>query len=352
MLIEVLSKSREALPPPSPYRDEEAPHSVEPLDDQLVKAVASGRTLPRFVSIDGSSRSLFTPTFSIHIASVAVYGASPGAPSTCPGDLGLAAPYLAVRAPRGVLKEVEARFPFVKVSHNNRYFDEGYRDEDDIAELLRTSLENEALGLALGQGGESVVVVDGPLYLSHMAIADVAAKRLEILGKGARAVGVVKRVENSAKLCRGEVLEALGLAVDRGRCNDAYVAQRLGRGLGFTLIGPFKLRWEHKGLMQYMFRDVVFWYVNAMGFVYRVEALAESADEGIVEALAKSTTERGVPYPIDVVDRYAKRVTASLLVFLGERARARGVSPTYDSEQAIVQALQELAGYVGGGSAR
>lgn len=332
-LLNVLAYSDSALPPPRPREEGLFDVEVEAGGGRLVKRVDRYPTLPSFIAIDGSSRRVSTPGFSIHVAGVAAHGVRPGLPLTYPGKWDLGESFIAVRAPRSALKRLEG-LPYVMVSHGGRYFDESFVVEDDISDLLRGALENAALRRALEEAGGDYVIVDGPIYITHKSVEDVAIKRLEIVADSRGVVGVVKRVEKSGKLCRDAVLRALGLSLSPEHCNDAYITQRLSSG-SHTIVGPFLMKMPNA-------RPVEFWYVNALGSIYRVEALQGAVDDEIVEALALSTTNRGVPYPIDLVDRYAKSITAAFVANLRDKIKSRGLALTYESEEAIRRALMEI----------
>ena len=337
----------------------------------------------RLVVIDGSSRRLGSPSFRVFIAGVAVYGLRP--PIELYPSLGSAiyampcgkdrARFIAVKAVRDVLASIEGdgelgSFVMVR-SHDGRYFGDGY-NEDDISDEVRMGLEAWALekvynDLRSVNAGDYAVVVDGPTYLGVHEKSGLARRRIEVIGElervGVPVVGVVKRVENSRKLCQANVLGRLGLdgVVDPKHCSDPLVVQfvgaRVSRGvLDPVVIGPFVHTHVGSGrITGYAFPERVFWYVySGLGpRVFRVEVLRSTYEgmrdvvDGLVRWLARSIGVDGVPYVIGVVDRYAKSLTRSLYLAFYRLAKFRSVSFTYDTEVEARQLLSEVVGGAG-----
>ncbi|ADN49581.1 NurA domain-containing protein [Vulcanisaeta distributa] len=198
----------------------------------------------RLIVIDGSSRRLGSLSFRVFIAGVAIYGLRP--PIELYPGLGGAPQvrFLAVKAPsEDVLRRIEedgelGGFVMVK-SHDGKYFVGDY-NEDDISDEVRMGLETWALDKVhseLGRAGsEYAVVVDGPTYLGLGEKGGLAMRRVSAIGRleglGVPVIGVVKRVENSRKLCSDEVLSEFGLldTINPRHCSDPLVIQSIGSG--------------------------------------------------------------------------------------------------------------------------
>ncbi len=360
ILAEYLAVAKKALTPLPPREAEDSrPYAVRPIGEGLIRRVEGGAWRFAPVAVDGSTRKLSGPHFSAYVVGVAVYGAGERAVSFIPGDLGRR--FLALRAPRDVLEAVERdeRLDFLIVRRSDgTYLDErcGCTDED-IFDEIRISAESAALLHVAQRDAGDLAVLDGPIYLDHWAKTRLLAIRLDAVEKlrkaGIAAVGVVKRVAKSRKLCTEEALEALSLSVDTHHCNDAYVASLAAPQRGIYLIGPFHLGYAGKDLRGYSFPDKVFWYASIYGSAFRVEMLADDFKrlggdaEEVAAWLAWTATNRGAPYVIDVADVFARRLTAGLLIALRTAVKSRNISLTYDSEMEFLNALRE---YVEGGA--
>jgi hypothetical protein len=354
VLADYLASAKRALKPlPLREAEDSRPYAVKPLEGAPVRRVEGGAWRFAPVAVDGSTRKLAGPHFSAYVVGVAVYGLGEKAVDFIPGGLGRR--FLALRAPREVLTQVErdGRLDFLIVKRSDgAYLDESCDcTDEDIFDEVRVSMESEALLRVAERGGGGLAVVDGPIYFDHWAktrLLNVRMAAVEGLRRaGFAAVGVVKRVDKSQKLCAQEVLDALSVEVDRRYCNDAYVASNAAPKSGIYLMGPFHLSYAGGDLRYYAFPDKVFWYASVHGSVFRVEMLHDDfrrlggEAEEVAAWLAWTATSRWIPYVIDVVDAHAKRLTANLLIALREAVKSRDIPLTYDSEVEFLNALRE-----------
>ena len=354
VLADYLASAKRALKPLRVREAEDSqPYAVKPLEGAPVRRVEGGAWRFAPVAVDGSTRKLAGPHFSAYVVGVAVYGLGEKAVDFIPGGLGRR--FLALRAPREVLTQVErdGRLDFLIVKRSDgAYLDESCDcTDEDVFDEVRVSMESEALLRVAERGGGGLAVVDGPIYFDHWAktrLLNIRMAAVEGLRRaGFAAVGVVKRVDKSQKLCAQEALDALSVEVDHRYCNDAYVASNAAPKSGIYLMGPFHLSYAGGDLRYYAFPDKVFWYASVHGSVFRVEMLHDDfrrlggEAEEVAAWLAWTATSRWIPYVIDVVDAHAKRLTANLLIALREAVKSRDIPLTYDSEVEFLNALRE-----------
>ena len=375
-LLNRLTKADVDIGLSEPYNDEnDSLFITEPMGElQVLHVLGLGRSVDvRVVVVDGSSRRLGSPRFRVFLAGVAVYGGK--APLWLyPQLTGLTegAKFIGVKAPEKVLREeIEkhdklSNYVKVKFEDGNTYFHER-ANEEDVSDDVRMSLESWAIEeLAKGLGNGYAVVLDGPLYLGVKVKEKLAARRVNAIRKleerGVPVVGVVKRVENSRKLCGKDVVNALSKSVDASinvdpnHCNDPLVIQVVGKkmakGVGdVLLIGPFKQRHnKSSNIMNYTFPERVFWYVySGLGpRVFRIETLDSmyrnfrDIIDGLVTWLASSIDRSGIPYIIDVADHFAKQLTRSMYVLFYDTAKIMNVAFNYDTEQEALNIRSEL----------
>jgi hypothetical protein len=366
------------LGPSEPYNDEDDSLFItEPMGElQVLHVLGLGRRSPdvRVVVVDGSSRRLGSPRFRVFLAGVAVYGGNTPLWLYPMTKLFEGVKFIGVKAPEKVLGEIERHdqlrhYVKVKFEDDNTYFHER-ANEEDISDDVRMSLESWAIEkLARELGNGYVVVLDGPLYLGVKVKEKLAERRVNAIRKleerGVPVLGVVKRVENSRKLCGKDVVNALSksinasINVDPNHCNDPLVIQVVGKkmakGVGdVLLIGPFKQRHnKSSNIMNYTFPERVFWYVySGLGpRVFRIETLDSmySNDgfrniiDGLVTWLASSIDRSGIPYIVNVADHFAKQLTRSMYLLFYNIAKARDVAFNYDTEQEALGIMNEYA---------
>jgi hypothetical protein len=362
-----------------PYNDEnDSLFITEPMGKlQVLHVLGLGRSVDvRVVVVDGSSRRLGSPRFRVFLAGVAVYGGK--APLWLyPQLTGLTegAKFIGVKAPEKVLREdIEkhdklSNYVKVKFEDGNTYFHER-ANEEDVSDDVRMSLESWAIEeLAKGLGNGYAVVLDGPLYLGVKVKEKLAERRVNAIGRledrGVPVVGVVKRVENSKKLCGKDVVDALSksvnasINVDPNHCNDPLVIQVVGKkmakGVGDVLvIGPFNQIYNKSAssdIRNYAFPERVFWYVySGLGpKVFRIETLDSmyrnfrDIIDGLVTWLASSIDRSGIPYIVNVADHFAKQLTRSMYLLFYNIAKARDVAFNYDTEQEALGIMNEYA---------
>ena len=379
-LLNRLTKADVDIGLSEPYNDEnDSLFITEPMGKlQVLHVLGLGRSVDvRVVVVDGSSRRLGSPRFRVFLAGVAVYGGK--APLWLyPQLTGLTegAKFIGVKAPEKVLREeIEkhdklSNYVKVKFENSNTYFHER-ANEEDVSDDVRMSLESWAIEKLAGELGNGyVVVLDGPLYLGVKVKEKLAERRVNAIRKledrGVPVVGVVKRVENSRKLCGKDVVDALSksvnasINVDPNHCNDPLVIQVVGKkmakGVGDVLvIGPFNQIYNKSAssdIRNYAFPERVFWYVySGLGpRVFRIETLDSmySNDgfrgiiDGLVTWLASSIDKSGIPYIIDVADHFAKQLTRSMYVLFYDAAKIMNVAFNYDTEQEALNIRSEL----------
>ncbi|MCG2880672.1 MAG: DNA double-strand break repair nuclease NurA [Vulcanisaeta sp.] len=364
------------LGPSEPYNDEDDSLFItEPMGElQVLHVLGLGRRSPdvRVVVVDGSSRRLGSPRFRVFLAGVAVYGGNTPLWLYPMTKLFEGVKFIGVKAPKKVLGEIEndrelTHYVKVKFENSNTYFHER-ANEEDVSDDVRMSLESWAIEKLAGELGNGyAVVLDGPLYLGVKVKEKLAARRVNAIRgleeRGVPVVGVVKRVENSRKLCDKNVVNALSksvnanLGVDLNHCNDPLMIQVVGKkmakGVGdVLLIGPFKQRHnKSSNIMNYTFPERVFWYVySGLGpKVFRIETLSSmySNDEfrniidGLVTWLASSIDRSGIPYIVNIADHFAKQLTRSMYLLFYNIAKARDVAFNYDTEQEALGLMNE-----------
>jgi hypothetical protein len=366
------------LGPSEPYNDEDDSLFItEPMGElQVLHVLGLGRRSPdvRVVVVDGSSRRLGSPRFRVFLAGVAVYGGNTPLWLYPMTKLFEGVKFIGVKAPEKVLGEIERHdqlrhYVKVKFEDDNTYFHER-ANEEDISDDVRMSLESWAIEKLAGELGNGyAVVLDGPLYLGVKVKEKLAARRVNAIRgleeRGVPVLGVVKRVENSRKLCDKNVVNALSksvnanLGVDLNHCNDPLMIQVVGKkmakGVGdVLLIGPFKQRHnKSNNIMNYTFPERVFWYVySGLGpKVFRIETLSSmySNDEfrniidGLVTWLASNIDRSGIPYIVNIADHFAKQLTRSMYLLFYNIAKARDVAFNYDTEQEALGIMNEYA---------
>ncbi|MCG2892278.1 MAG: DNA double-strand break repair nuclease NurA [Vulcanisaeta sp.] len=364
------------LGPSEPYNDEDDSLFItEPMGElQVLHVLGLGRRSPdvRVVVVDGSSRRLGSPRFRVFLAGVAVYGGNTPLWLYPMTKLFEGVKFIGVKAPEKVLGEIERHdqlryYVKVRFEDGNTYFHER-ANEEDISDDVRMSLESWAIEKLAGELGNGyAVVLDGPLYLGVKVKEKLAARRVNAIRgleeRGVPVVGVVKRVENSRKLCDKNVVNALSksvnanLGVDLNHCNDPLMIQVVGKkmakGVGdVLLIGPFKQRHnKSSNIMNYTFPERVFWYVySGLGpKVFRIETLSSmySNDEfrniidGLVTWLASNIDRSGIPYIVNIADHFAKQLTRSMYLLFYNIAKARDVAFNYDTEQEALGLMNE-----------
>jgi len=377
-LLNRLTKADVSLGLSEPYNDEnDSLFITEPMRElQVLHVLGLGRSVDvRVVVVDGSSRRLGSPRFRVFLAGVAVYGGKTPLWLYPLAKLMKGVKFIGVKAPEKVLREdIEkhdklSNYVKVKFEDGNTYFHER-ANEEDVSDDVRMSLESWAIEkLARELGNGYAVVLDGPLYLGVKVKEKLAERRVNAIRKleerGVPVVGVVKRVENSRKLCGKDVVDALSKSVDASinvdpnHCNDPLVIQVVGKkmakGVGDVLvIGPFKQRHnKSSNIMNYTFPERVFWYVySGLGpRVFRIETLDSmySNDgfrniiDGLVTWLASSIDRSGIPYIVNVADHFAKQLTRSMYLLFYNIAKARDVAFNYDTEQEALGIMNEYA---------
>ncbi|ACB40073.1 DNA double-strand break repair nuclease NurA [Pyrobaculum neutrophilum] len=202
-------------------------------------------------------------------------------------------------------------------------------DLESVRDEVRSGVE---LALAGAWDGSGYLLVDGPVFRAAEAAEregvagaiyrGVMERRARALG--GKAVGVVKRVERAAYLAR---------CVGEG-ASDEVVARRLLGGRPGR-VGPISV--SSAGFTKWMY------YVGAptaRGLrVLRVEALSPEVAEEAASWVPALAGVDGVPVPIAVADRLARRLNAGVLKVLYGATRAE---PTYSGYEALARALQEL----------
>lgn len=339
---------------PSPSARAEEKSEVKPLGNPGPHLARLKKRF-HFAVVDGSSRRFGSPHFRVFIAGVAVYGLSGGAVRVYPVNPPFEYPFIAIKAQRDTLRKLEGKFREVRTrSLSGKYYDE--LDEDDISDEVRMALETDVLSWVRGR---EVVILDGPIYIGIYEKKDLANYRLkaveELTEGGSIVVGVVKRVDVSKRLCRGGVLEYLGVGLEESTCNDAAVVSQIGKSLKAAfrdvyLIGPFEDRPKASGrLDDYIFPERVFWYVySRMGpGVFRIETLKKVFEErpgdveNVANFIASSIDSNGLPYMVDVADSYARKITSGLYIALYELMMQNNISPIYESLIEYRTALQD-----------
>ncbi|MEM0462837.1 DNA double-strand break repair nuclease NurA [Pyrobaculum sp.] len=241
---------------------------------------------------------------------------------------GVAARWLGVRLNfRGGVELLEGSGLYYRSEVLGVPFDAGF-DLEAARDEVRYHVEGVLAGIWDGGG---VLLVDGPVFRVpdvyqsgggfFRLYLELARARAALL-RGA--VGVVKRVERSRYLAR-----CAGVGSD-----DEVAARRLlNNSPGY--VGPVVVEWE--GLRKYLF------YVASPAprgvRVFRVEALEEGLAEEAASWLGSLSDASGLPLPLAVADRVARRLNAAAVKLL---YAASPVEPTYRGLEVVQEALGEL----------
>ncbi len=249
------------------------------------------------------------------------------------------------RANEEALKGLEGEiggFALVRSRVLGRVFDGAYNEEavrDEVRTEVETRLVEEFRGLGLG---DALLMVDGPIFptprvltMSDNPYAELymgfIQRRVEAL-RGVRAVGVVKRLGQSTYLAK-----CLGFGVDDDTLVKNQVTRSLGGGVYTAVVGPITIRVGD--YTKYC------WYVasrlgNSMSVV-RVEALDRDLAMLGAVYVARTMGLDGVPIPIRLADRLARRLNAGITNLLASLAPLR---LTYEGLEELNKALRELGG--------
>ncbi|MEZ0318791.1 MAG: DNA double-strand break repair nuclease NurA [Pyrobaculum sp.] len=217
---------------------------------------------------------------------------------------------------------------YVWSQYADRPFDAAF-DLESARDEVRLHVE-EALARAWDGGG--YLVVDGPVFRAAAAVEREGLyaalyyafiqKRVELF-HGRRVVGVVKRLERSTYLSR-----CVGFGA-----NDEVTAHSLLDGRpGY--VGPVSVRvGEYEKWMYYVAVPAV------RGVrILRVEALDRGLAEEAATWLGSLADAMGVPVPVAIADKLARRLNASVVKML---YAASPVEPTYRGLEAVLNAMRE-----------
>ncbi|MEM1598013.1 MAG: DNA double-strand break repair nuclease NurA [Pyrobaculum sp.] len=217
---------------------------------------------------------------------------------------------------------------YVWSQYIDRPFDASF-DLESARDEVRLHVE-EALAKAWDGGG--YLLVDGPVFRAAAAVereGPYAAlyhafiqKRVELF-RGRRVVGVVKRLEKSTYLSK---------CVGFGANDEVTAHSLLDGGLGY--VGPVSVR--AGGHVKWMYYVAV---PAARGVrILRVEALEKDLAEEAAAWLGSLADAMGIPVPIAIADRLARRLNASVVKML---YAASPVEPTYRGLEAVLNAIRE-----------
>ncbi|MCE4598782.1 MAG: DNA double-strand break repair nuclease NurA [Desulfurococcales archaeon] len=247
-------------------------------------------------------------------------------------------------------------------------YDEGYSEAQAMDEL-RVSLENTMLNILAGTNLEdTVVMIDGPLYLVPGALTDVqsprkyrdawekllndrinAVRKLE--ERGVPVIGVVKRIEGSRILLKtvgleDRIRECLGEVGGIGDKMILYMLQGSCSRIipGRILATPrIKVRFPVIGLekiVEYLVVPPGKWqYAPELSRVYRIEysqlTLGLLEDMGLQphHVFSLDSIYRGslAPVTIQLSDRRARSITLALKRLIASEAMHRSIPLSYDT---------------------
>jgi hypothetical protein len=260
-----------------------------------------------FSYLDSSSRSLSFIDLRLFLGSLYMNDCG----SHLPIPVKTPSPFLALKASLEVMDEVRKVLgDFVLTENpNGEPYDSEYKD-DNISDELRLRLENTAISMARAP----LIITDGPIIPGVLlkslpekygkAYERLIEERKPFLDKMA---GIVKRLEMSWKLYRlqeiqEEVKKVLGRQL---KAPDPVILEAIAGDKDYST--PI-IEEVINGVKRYMV------YVKVRNSCFRVES-QKLENLLIAYSVTKANlSSRGIPYFIEIGDRIAKRLSASIYI--------------------------------------
>ncbi len=325
--------------------------------------------------IDGSTRRIRYNIATIYLAGVAIYDKIIKIYPSLQDIYNLSkilTPFIAIKAPRYILYQIENTINTDLVytrSPIGREYDEEY-DEDSISDELRTRIETKTLEELIRENYNDVIIIDGPIYFAYPALVrddhyaraqrKLIKERTQILNNSKiPVIGIAKRIEKSRKICKcREFIDLICREFKlRGIENleDVIIVECIANRLKLRkfIVGPFKSMYVSNKIDGYViYPDRVFWYVyveqpHVFKRIFRIEVLYEhyrkyyDIIEDTIHVLLNNLSMSGLPLPLDIVDRFAKKSTAILYRQAVVYSLVRGISITHDTYEEYVSIRRE-----------
>ena len=304
--------------------------------------VGSGPSPVQVFGLDSQSSIVRFETVDVYVTTGALVGSVtslvPGVPGI--GWLGLRFRFKPSDELVGKVEEAIGGFALVRSGVTGRVFDGSY-NEEAVRDEVRTEVEVGLVRRFGELGGDSVLLLDGPVFPTPKVLTmggnpyselywGLVRLRVEA-SRGLRVVGVVKRLGQSTYYAR-----CRGFSVDDDSLIKNEVSRQFGNKPAYTaVVGPVKITAGDYG--KYC------WYVaSRLGRevnVVRVEALDEDLAEYGAEVVARLAGSGGVPIPIGIADRVSRRLNGSVVKLLASLSPLR---LTYEGLEEIGRSLREL----------
>ncbi|AAL62655.1 conserved hypothetical protein [Pyrobaculum aerophilum str. IM2] len=276
-------------------------------------------------AVDGSLRTITTPTFRLFLA-VGVAYTKLGI-LTIPGFRDVKHVALQSDDEEALRRLEDVAIVKYRFANGEKFF------KSDVPEDVVGKVVREAVEIALIKEAKGTALIDGPLYYGIRGFPEIDWWRVEALWDK-RVVAVVKRLETSKKLCRAkEWVEEMGIRIDAA-CNDMAVVAELGRMhmrsyRDVVVFGPFKQTFRQSKL--HPLPERYLWYIYSASSIFRVEAFRKEYAEEVLPTLLRNRVVPGLPYHIALVDKLAKDLSKRLARLICVKLMGKGLNLTYDS---------------------
>ena len=303
-----------------------------------------------FFGLDGSSKSLITPSGIISVATVAVSGVrSPlvGAFPSLNGfkGLNLRAPFVAVAPSITSFSPLTATTnDWVMVRSVDGTLFTASMGVQRIETELRAYLETEALSVIPGRA-----IIDGPLLPSFVDLPAEVRRSLvkaRILRINKDSVGLVKRIDRSKMLVEALNPYASQFESRFGFKHSAYISDEplvawiLKRFASPpyrpVAVGPVIYEPHGYRVYAYYLAIPLHPYIHKFS-VFRVESLSRG-EEFVREVASLPLGSSGVPFPVSYADKVAREVRGGIIRALTAYLESSGIPMSYAGKMSVTTA--------------
>lgn len=305
----------------------------------------------RFASIDGSSRVIKTTKGAIIVSAVTTYNTSNGIMSTHPPlfgqPIGTDLPFIAVVSSIEPRKSILDPFifesnPVKLISGCGKPYSASF-NLSIVSKELRENLENVAIEKSINEN----LLIDGPLIRKFKAetfineewnlhecysqiLNSLYERRKGLFTKITRAIGVVKRLENSTMLAK-----AFGNFYGNDETLLHYLFTKNIKTTPYEkyYLGPIKVLIDNIELKIYYLSIPRHPYYRSPFFL-RLEffGYSDSEIEGkLLPYITSRLSSIGVPEEIAIVDKVSRKITSGLYNLIYRTLESEGVSISYES---------------------